>query len=156
MFPTLIKLLLNQLWNLSFSSLLLPLNNNTLFVSYNNLVGILLLNLVINVIIFSNIFWLLTFISKYYYSNKYYKLKFNFYECGFKSLTKFQITYNINFILLILFLLLYDGEFLLLIPFTLNITTANAGVFFLICFFLIWLLFTLFLDYIYSALDWQV
>lgn len=115
-----------------------------------------MLNIVLNTIIFSNIFWILTFISKYFYSNKYYQLKFNFYECGFTAITKFQISYSINFILLVLFLLIYDGEFLVIIPFSLNLMNSSLNVFILILFFFVWLLLTLFLDYVYSALDWQV
>lgn len=118
--------------------------------------GNILFGVVVNVFIFSNIFWILTFLSKYYYSNKYYSLKFNFYECGFKSITKFQVSYNINFILLILFLLLYDGEFLIIIPFSLNVLNATFCGIILVFFFLVWLLLTLYLDYIYGTLEWQV
>lgn len=118
--------------------------------------GNLVLSTVLSTLIFSNIFWVLTFVSKFFYSNKYYQLKFSFYECGFKSITKFQISYNINFILLILFLLIYDGEFLIIIPFTLNLMNSSFNVYIIVLFFFIWLLLTLFLDYIYNALDWQV
>ena len=112
--------------------------------------------LVTNAILFSFIFWVLTFISKYYYSNKYYTSKLNFYECGFKSLTQFQINYSLNFIVLILFLLLYDGEFLIVIPFSLNILVSNLSCFAILFYFLLWLYLTLLLDYIFNALDWQV
>lgn len=118
--------------------------------------GILVFLVVINAIIFSFIFWILTFVSKYYYSNKYYNTKLNFYECGFKSLNQFQINYSLNFILLVLFLLLYDGEFLILIPFSLNVLISEFFTFFLIFYFLFWLYLTLLLDYAYSALEWQV
>lgn len=118
--------------------------------------GILVLTVIINAIIFSFIFWILTFISKYYYSNKYYNLKLNFYECGFKSLTQFQINYSVNFLMLILFLLLYDGEFLIIIPFSLNVLVSNLSTYMLLVYFLVWLYLTLLLDYIFNALDWQV
>lgn len=118
--------------------------------------GILVFVVITNAILFSFVFWILTFISKFYYSNKYYNSKLNFYECGFKSLTQFQINYSLNFILLVLFLLLYDGEFLILIPFSLNVLISNFTTFLLLFYFLVWLYITLLLDYIYSALDWQV
>lgn len=118
--------------------------------------GILVFTVIINAILFSFIFWILTFASKYYYSNKYYNTKLNFYECGFKSLTQFQVNYSINFLLLVLFLLLYDGEFLIIIPFSLNILISQTASFCIVLYFLIWLYLTLLLDYIYSALDWQV
>lgn len=112
--------------------------------------------LITNAIIFSFIFWILTFVSKYYYSNKYYSNKLNFYECGFKSLTQFQINYSLNFIVLVLFLLLYDGEFLIVIPFSLNILVSNISSYLILFYFLIWLYLTLLFDYIFNALDWQI
>jgi len=118
--------------------------------------GILVFALIINAIVFSFIFWILTFVSKFYYSNKYYNTKLNFYECGFKSLTQFQVNYSINFTLLVLFLLLYDGEFLILIPFSLNVLSSTFSTYFIIFYFLIWLYLTLILDYIFNALEWQL
>lgn len=112
--------------------------------------------IIINASIFSIIFWILTFVFKYYYSNKNFNYKLNFYECGFKSLNNIKIQYNINFILIILFLLIYDGEFLILIPLALNITILNfVSVFILICFLLL-LIFTLVFDLIYNSLEWQI
>lgn len=112
--------------------------------------------IIVNAFVFSFIFWILTFISKYYYSNKYYNTKLNFYECGFKSLNHFQINYSVNFLVLVLFLLLYDGEFLILIPFSFNIFTANYSSYLVVIYFLIWLYLTLLLDYIFNALEWQI
>lgn len=114
------------------------------------------ITLIINAILFSNIFWLLTFCAKFLYSNKYYNYKFNFYECGFKSFNITKITYNINYIMLILFLLIYDGEFLLLIPIALNIQLVNFIIIIAVSIFLLWLLIALVFDYAYNALDWQV
>lgn len=118
--------------------------------------GILVFYTIINAIFFSVLFWILTFVSKYFYSNKYYATKLNFYECGFKSLTQFQVNYNINFLLLILFLLLYDGEFLIIIPFSLNIFISSYLTYVIVFYFLVWLYLTLVLDYIFNALEWQV
>lgn len=109
-----------------------------------------------NAIIFSLIFWILTFLFKFYYSNKNYNYKLNFYECGFKSLNNMKIQYNINFTLIILFLLIYDGEFLILIPIALNINILNFVSLFLLLLFLLLLLFTLLFDYIFNSLEWQV
>jgi NADH:ubiquinone oxidoreductase subunit 3 (subunit A) len=109
-----------------------------------------------NAIIFSFIFWILTFIFKIYYSNKNYNYKLNFYECGFKSLNNIKIQYNINFILIILFLLIYDGEFLILIPVSLNLNILNFISLFILSTFIILLIVTLIFDYIYNALEWQI
>ena len=109
-----------------------------------------------NAVIFSLIFWLLTFVFKYYYSNKNYNYKLNFYECGFKSLNNLKIQYNINFTLIILFLLIYDGEFLILVPVALNISILNFISIFLLFIFILLLIFTLVFDYIFNSLEWQV
>ena len=111
--------------------------------------------IILNSIVFSFIFWLLTFLAKYTYSYKYFNYKLNFYECGFKNLTVFKIHYNINYIMLILFLLVYDGEFLVLIPFALNIVCISIEVVFSVFLFLVWLLIALIFDMAYRALDWQ-
>lgn len=123
---------------------------------YHKVAGILVFYTVFNAIVFSFVFWILTFVSKYFYSNKYYTTKLNFYECGFKSLTQFQVNYNINFLLLVLFLLLYDGEFLIIIPFSLNMGISTYLTYLIVFYFLVWLYLTLILDYTFNALDWQV
>ncbi len=120
------------------------------------LTSIILMYTILHAILFSFIFWILTFLFKLFYSNKNYNYKLNFYECGFKSITNIKIYYNLNFILLILFILIYDGEFLLLIPFSLNIKINFLIASLVIIYFLIWLIVTLIIDYIYNALDWQV
>ena len=94
-----------------------------------------LINIIVNTLIFSFLFWLITFLLKYFYSNKYFKNKYNYYECGFKSLTINQIKYSVNYILVILFLIIYDGEFLILIPFSLNSSENDIFGFFLTIFF---------------------
>lgn len=82
--------------------------------------------------------------------------KLNFYECGFKNFTVKKIKYELNFLLVLLFLLIYDGEFLVLIPVALNPTILTLEVCFLVVFFLFWLLVSLFFDYAYYALEWQI
>lgn len=119
------------------------------------MIGSFLVKLIVYASLFSMIFWVLTFAGKWLYSNKYYNYKLNFYECGFKSLTKVKINYNINYLLLLLFFLIYDGEFLILIPFSLNFSLLYFESFLCLCFFLFWLFSTLIIDYIYQALDWQ-
>jgi len=119
-------------------------------------IGLFMLIIIFNTIIFSFIFWVLTYLSKWFYSNKYYNYKLNFYECGFMSLTNYKITYNINFMLLILFLLIYDGEFLVLIPIALNVLVTTFNIYAILFFFGFWLLITLFFDYIHNTLEWQV
>jgi NADH:ubiquinone oxidoreductase subunit 3 (subunit A) len=111
---------------------------------------------VINAIFFSFIFWIITFLLKYYYSNKNFNYKLNFYECGFRSLNNIKIQYNINFTLIMLFLLIYDGEFLILIPFALNISIMNSVSLLIVTLFIILLIVTIIYDLLYNSLEWQV
>ena len=120
------------------------------------MVGIIFIQLIINAFFFSFIFWILTYISKIFYSNRYYSYKLNFYECGFKNYSYKCVNYEINYSMLILFLLLYDGEFLILIPFGLNSLAFSLEIFLTFFFFIIWLFITLLFDYSYNALEWQV
>lgn len=71
------------------------------------------------------------------YTNKYFNYKLNFYECGFKNLTKKKISYEINYIMLVLFLLIYDGEFLILIPYAFNTSLVSVEVLCCVVFFFI-------------------
>lgn len=112
--------------------------------------------IIVNALVFSLIFWILTFIAKYLYTNRYSNYKLNFYECGFKNLTTYSAQYSINYLMLVLFLLIYDGEFLVLIPFALNIGLSNYIIILAICFFISWLVLSLLIDYAYGALEWQV
>jgi NADH:ubiquinone oxidoreductase subunit 3 (subunit A) len=109
-----------------------------------------------NIVIFSLLFWLITFSLKYFYSNKSSKYKLNFYECGFKSLNSIKVEYNINFILIVLFVLIYDGEFLLLFPCALNIEIANYVSVLILTIFLIWLIIAIVVDFMLNSLEWQL
>ena len=117
--------------------------------------GVLFINIICNAILFSFIFWILTFLAKSLYTNNYSNYKLNFYECGFKNLTKKQITYDLNYVMLLLFLLIYDGEFLILIPFAFNISFISLYTILSFTFFMFWLIIALFYDYSFGALDWQ-
>lgn len=119
--------------------------------------GIYISQLILNAALFSCIFWILTFISKSVYTNKYFNYKLNFYECGFKNLTPIYISYEINYIMLILFLLIYDGEFLALIPYSFNVTDFfTSDIVIYISFFFLWLIIALLFDYAFNALEWQI
>ena len=75
---------------------------------------ILTLFLIQNVLIFLLIFWLLTWLTEYFFKKKVHLTKNQFYECGFRTLSELNIQINVNFSLLCIFLILYDIEFTLL------------------------------------------
>lgn len=120
------------------------------------MVGVLFFHVSFSAFLFSFIFWLLTFLSKIFYTNKYYNYKLNFYECGFKNITKQKISYELNYVMLVLFLLIYDGEFLVLIPFAFNTGLFSCESLLVLFIFFSWLLLALFIDYAFSALEWQL
>lgn len=120
------------------------------------MVGIFLFQLLINAFFFTFLFWILTFVAKFTYSNKFFNYKLNFYECGFKNMTSKTPAYELNFFLAILILLIYDGEFLILVPLSLNSSVISTEVILCAAFFLIWLLATLIYDLVYKALEWQI
>ncbi len=120
------------------------------------MVGVIFIQLILNAIVFSFIFWILTFLAKSLFSNRYYDYKLNFYECGFKNLTKKSIAYEVNYVMLMLFLLIYDGEFLILVPYALNLKSISLGAFICIFIFLLWLIAALLFDYCFGALEWQL
>jgi len=86
-----------------------------------------------NFILFSLIFFGLTWAGEFFYKKKNHDAKKQFYECGFKVTTDTDIQFNLSFTLLCVFLVLYDLEFTLLIPALFNfnfVTTASIGIMF--------------------------
>lgn len=116
----------------------------------------LIFNLVQNVLIFSMIFWLLTWAAEYFYTNKPQLTKKQFYECGFKSMSELNIQINFNFFMLAVFLILYDVEFTLLFPILFNYSIFTALEFFLVLFFILLIVVSLFYDWLNNVLTWSV
>lgn len=112
--------------------------------------------IILNAILFSFIFWLLTFLCKYFYQDKYSNYKLNFYECGFKSISVIRLNISAQYLLIAIFLIVYDGEFLILFPAIFNMFSLNAVEFFILFYFMFLIFLTLLIDYAYSALDWNI
>lgn len=113
------------------------------------------LGIVISAFFFSFLFWILTFLGKWFYSSHFFSYKLVYYECGFKAVRRLTYQLNINFSLLILFVIIYDGEFFILVPASLNFYFTNFLMLVVFFFFFSWLLIVLYFDYIYSVLEWQ-
>lgn len=107
-----------------------------------------------NVIIFSLIFWLLTFLAEAFYSKKNQFSKKQFYECGFKSITDLNLQINLNFSLIAIFLILYDVEFTFLFPILFNFSFACAISFILFLIFFMFLILCLIFDFQLNSLNW--
>lgn len=106
-----------------------------------------------NIFIFCCIFWLLTFLGEYFYTDDFYEFKNQFYECGFQAVNEINLQINFNFIIFASFLILYDVEFMLAVPFIFNINyiTQDSVLIFLI--FLIFFLCSFFYDWYLRSLN---
>lgn len=109
-----------------------------------------------NFIIFSFIFWGLTWAGEYFYKQKNHDAKKQFYECGFKVSTDTDIQFNLSFTLLCVFLVLYDLEFTLLIPFLFNFTFITQASIFVFFFFVLLIFLSLIYDWQNNAFNWQI
>lgn len=108
-----------------------------------------------HIIIFSFIFWFLTWGGGLFFNKKNHADKRKFYECGFTSLSDITIQININFALLCIFLILYDIEFNLMFPILFNITYISYIQFWFVLSFVVFIVFSLAYDWQMNALGWQ-
>lgn len=108
-----------------------------------------------NVVIFSLIFWFLTWAGGFFFKKKNHTTKRNFYECGFSSLTDIHIQINLNFALLCIFLILYDIEFTFLFPILFNLHNVTLLQFFFFFLFVLAIGLSLLYDWQVNALSWQ-
>lgn len=116
---------------------------------------IVVLFLLQNIVVFSFIFWGLTWIGEYFFKKKNHDSKKKFYECGFKSTTDINIQINLNFSILCVFLILYDIEFTFLVPILINFTYTSFLEYFILSMFILIILLSLIYDWQMNALNWQ-
>jgi len=116
---------------------------------------VVILFLIQNILIFTLIFWLLTWIGEFFFTKKNHSTKKNFYECGFKSVSDINIQINFNFSMICVFLILYDIEFTLLIPVFFNLFYISYFNFLLILLFISLIILSLIYDWQLNALNWQ-
>ena len=109
-----------------------------------------------NILVFSIIFWILLYISSFFYKIKNQTNKRHFCECGFKSLSDINIQINVNFAMLCIFLILYDIEFTLIFPILFNIQYIYYIQFYSILLFIILIVTSLFYDWQMNSLSWQI
>ncbi len=116
---------------------------------------ILIFNLVQNVLLFSLIFWLLTWAAEYFYTIKPQLTKKQFYECGFKSISELNIQINFNFFMLAVFLILYDIEFTFLFPFLFNFFSLSLIEYISAIIFIAMIILSLIYDFFKGVLSWS-
>lgn len=116
---------------------------------------IVILFLIQNILIFSLIFWLLTWAGEYFFKKKNHATKKNLYECGFKSTSDINIQINLNFSILCVFLILYDIEFTFLIPVFFNFFYLSLLQYIILNIFVIIILISLVYDWQMNSLNWQ-
>lgn len=117
--------------------------------------GVVIFWLLNNILIFSIIFWLLTWVGEYFYKKKNQTSKKKFYECGFKSINDINIQINLNFSILCVFLILYDVEFIFILPAVMNIMFFSLTNYILLCVFIYLIIISLIYDIQMNAMNWQ-
>lgn len=111
--------------------------------------------LILNISIFSLIFWLLTILGELFVK-KYKNIhKIEFYECGFKAFHTNYTNFNFNFMLIMLFLILYDVEFLIFTPFFINFNINTQTTFVWLIIFSTLIIASLWFDWLTNALNWN-
>lgn len=115
---------------------------------------VILILLLLNFIIITIIFWLITLLELYLNKNTNNDIKTTIYECGFLTINKniFQINYNT--IILLLFVIIYEVEFIILIPIFLSLSWATTNVILSIGFLFFVIIITLYFDIWLNKLSW--
>lgn len=118
---------------------------------FNNCILVLML---INFLIVTLIFWLITLIELGLNTNSDNPIKNDVYECGFKTVNKVTFPVTLNTIVLLLFVVIYEIEFIALLPVFLNFKISIGGVIILFL-FLFWIIIvTLYLDVLLKKIYW--
>ena len=112
--------------------------------------------LCLNSFIFSFIFWILTWVFRFFYFNKQRKRKLEFYECGFNSGIGMKVHVSLSYFLILLFFILYDLEFLGFFLFSFFVATPLIQVWWAFLLFYFLLLFCFLVDYFFNLLDFVV
>ena len=110
--------------------------------------------LFINIYLFTFIFWILIFLTRYFFFKSDNISKNIFYECGFKAYETLELKLTTSFLIISIIFILYDIEFILLIALFINISNYSL---FLILFILIILssiIIVLVIDNIFFFIYW--
>lgn len=116
----------------------------------------LFLLLCCNSFLFSFVFWALTWVFRFFFSNKQKKRKLEFYECGFTSAIGLKIHISLAYCLILLFFILYDLEFIGFFFFAFFPFPPVVGVWFGFFTFYMLLLGCFLVDYYFNLLDFVV
>ena len=92
------------------------------------------------------VFWLITFIGSFFFKKNENFTKFDFYECGFKSLSDFNFKLNIGTFTTMVFIVLYDIELIFTLPFLLDQTIYSYSNIFNIFFIYLCIFITFIID----------
>lgn len=108
----------------------------------------------INIFFFTFIFWILIFLTKYFFFKSNLKSKNIFYECGFKAYETLDLKLTSNILIISILLLLYDIEFLLLISIFINICVYSFSFSVISVLILMFVSFLLYIDNEFLFLYW--
>ena len=123
---------------------------------YRYMGDIFFLILAINISIMGLIFWLLSTLAEYFFSKSKYKWTYEYYECGFRSISDINIQLNTNFLIFGALLILYDLEFTFLVPFMLSYFEITLVGILVYIFFFSCIVASFYIDWRLSALSWHI
>lgn len=115
---------------------------------------IILMFILLNFVIITIVFWLITLLELYLNKNTNNNIKTTIYECGFLTINKNIFQLNYNTIILLLFVIIYEVEFIILIPIFLSLSWATTNTILLICILFVVIVVTLYLDIWLNKLTW--
>lgn len=110
---------------------------------------------IINSLIVVLLFWLITFIGSFFFKKNENFVKFEFYECGFKSISDFNFKLNIGTFSTMIFVVLYDIELLFTLPFLLDQTIYSNFCMFNVIFLYICIFITIVIDLYFDIIKWD-
>lgn len=129
----------------------LPLYHPKLPKMFNLSVYLLIL---INFVVVTLIFWLLTLVELMLNKNTDNEIKNDVYECGFNTINKTTFPVTLNTIILLLFVIIYEVEFIILTPFLLNLTVSIGNLTYYFSFLFLTIIITLYLDIWLKKIFW--
>ncbi len=117
--------------------------------------GSALFFLFINIFIFTFIFWLLIFLTRFFLFKSSNISRGIFYECGFKVYETLDFKLTSNILIVAILLILYDIEFLLLISIFINISSYSTIFILFVIFIFLFISFLLYVDNLFLFLYWS-
>jgi NADH:ubiquinone oxidoreductase subunit 3 (subunit A) len=108
-----------------------------------------------NILLLTLLFWFLSWVGGKFFKEKNTYASFDFFECGFNSVSNFNIKLNFNIFFVCILLILYDVEFLFLVPYFYNFSLSTYLTIVTLVVFTLFILSSFIYDWELTALNWH-